>query len=758
MPSSITQISLAGGVLSPATYARVDLQKFGTAGKRMDNMFVHAEGGISNRAGTSFVHEVKDQTKESRLIPFQFNEEQAYGLEFGENYIRIIRNGGLVLEASKTITGVNQSNPTLVVSAGHGFLNGDEVFISGVAGMTPLNDRYFTISGVTATTFLLDGEDSSAYVPYAGGGTVARVYEVSTTYLESQLDELKFRQSNDVLFLVHQTHPPRKLSRSAHDSWTLTDIQFKPSIDAPTGTAVVATAGGGGKVNGYVVTAYNSNTGEESIASTRVEVANDFAVALDRNTFTWNAVTGATSYNIYKDEDHSLFLGFIGSSETQQFVDRNIAPDLSDVPVKTVRNPFDAPGNYPGAVGLHEQRIVYGNTNASPLTTEMSQTSQFDNFNISSPTRASDAVAFRLVTGQGNEIRHYRSFSEQLFIFTSGAVWNVKPGGDADGITPSSKKVSVETYLSSTDVPPLTIKENILMVSGKQNKGFQVSSLGYQLDADGYIGSDLTVLARHLFEGHTLDEWAYSEHPYKLILAKRDDGKMLCMTYLQEHQIFAWTLWETDGEFESLCNIPEGQEDVFYFIVKRTIDGVEKRYVERMHTRTFGAISDAYFVDCGLTYSGTATTTVSGLEHLEGKPVIVLADGNIVEGLTVSNGLITLPNEALEVHVGLSYRGLFESLPINRSAGSITDKKIVKEVTLRVNRTRGISAGTDENNLENYPSRSLEVWGGPAALKDDLITLPIPDDWGSDVSVITASHPGLPLTILSVTTNIDVGK
>jgi hypothetical protein len=393
----------------------------------------------------------------------------------------------------------------------------------------------------------------------------------------------------------------------------------------------------------------------------------------------------------------------------------------------------------------------------------MSQTGQYENMNVSSPSKDTDAVTFRIPGDEGNEIRHYRSFEDRLLIFTSGAVRNVRPGGDVDAITPSSKQLGVEDYIGATHVPPIIIKKNILMVSGQASQGFEVHSLGYNIQQDsgngGYVGSDMTVLARHLFEGHTIEEWAYTHRPYKLVCAVRSDGKMLVQTYLQEHQVFAWTLWETDGAFESVCAVPEGQEDVIYVIVKRTVNGSTARYIERLHTRSFADIEDAFFVDSGLTYEGGETTSISGLDHLEGEMVIALSDGNLVQGLTVTDGAITLPNAASKVHVGLPYTGYLKTLPLNVvNNGTMSKRKNVQSLAVRVLKTRGMYAGPSLSNLEEVPSRSNELWGNPAALRSEVIRIPISGEWKRDKYAHIVTEPGLPMTVLSIIPDLDAGN
>ncbi|MBL4861384.1 MAG: hypothetical protein JKX96_11245 [Acinetobacter sp.] len=150
-------------------------------------------------------------------------------------------------------------------------------------------------------------------------------------------------------------------------------------------------------------------------------------------------------------------------------------------------------------------------------------------------------------------------------------------------------------------------------------------------------------------------------------------------------------------------------------------------------------------------------TTVSGFDHLEGKTVIALADGHLMEGLVVTGGVVTLPDRFVKVHVGLSYQPLIESMPINAAAQTISKRKIVKAIVMRVLSTRGIFAGTKEDTLNEYPTRSNELWGDPAKAISTIVRIPISDDWRRDSSVIARANPGLPQTILSMVADTDVG-
>ncbi len=907
MARDLPQISFGGGIMSPATYARMDLQKFSTGVARADNYFVRSEGGISNRAGFEFIKETKDSANVSRLISFRFNEEQTYALEFGQLYMRVYQNGGIVLESNQNIIGATQANPVELTVTGHGYSTGDEVFVTSVVGMTELNSKFYTITVTGANTFTLDGIDGTAFTAYTSGGVSGRVYTVTMPYVADDLALLKFRQSNDVLYLTHPSYAPRKLTRTGAAAWTIEQIDFRPEQARPTGLSVSVNNTAESTTYKYQVTAVAEETSEESLLGTEAAkpisgatqadpvvvtvtshgYSNDDVIYIESvggmtelndreytianvatntfelvgvdgtgytaytsggsslrtatqvtngndstadNTISWTAAAGAASYSVYK-EDNGLF-GFIGSTESTSFTDDNIAADLEDTSPKW-RQPFDEANDYPSAPGLHEQRSVWGRTNNKPLNVFLSQTSQFENLNVSSPTKATDAVTVRLVTGEGNEVRHFRSFKDRLMIFTSGAIWSLRPGGDADAITPASKQLEVEEILPTTDTPPLVIKNNVLIISGEESKGFEVHSLGYELQTDAYVGSDLSVLAREEFEGYTISEWCYIHRPHRLVCAVRSDGKLLVMSYFQEHQVYAWTIWETDGLFESVAAVGEGQDDRLYAVIKRTVEGSDVRYVERLHLRPFDNIEDAFFVDAGLslditnaqtvtgatqsnpivvtvnghgysngdlvylsgiggmteidereftvnnvtantfellnedgtgyaayTSGGTAqlyTKTITGLDHIEGKAVVVLVDGNIEDELTVTNGSITTLNGGAKFHVGLPYTGTLQSLPLEVSVDSLSRNKLIQNVTTRVQDTRGLFIGPDLNEMEEYPSRSTERWGEAAATRSTVIKIPIKSDWDRDQGFFVQSEPGLPQTLLSWIPGVDFG-
>lgn len=273
--STLVQRSFSGGELAPALYARVDTTKYASGLRTCKNMLVMRHGGAQNRSGTEFICEVKDSSKTVRLIEFVYNSSQTYVLEFGDQYMRVIKDGVQQNLSSQNITGITKANPAVLTYSGSDtYANGDEVYIESVVGMTEVNGRWFKVANVDAgaNTFELnykDGTavDSSAFTTYSSGGTVAEVYQITTPYVEADLPALQFVQSADVVTIVHPTYAPRELSRTADTSWTLATITFDPEITGPTN--ISCSGGGAGSRDArYLVTAVNSLTGEESLVGT----------------------------------------------------------------------------------------------------------------------------------------------------------------------------------------------------------------------------------------------------------------------------------------------------------------------------------------------------------------------------------------------------------------------------------------------------------------------------------------------------------
>lgn len=610
--TTLSQRSFSGGEISPSLYSRVDTVKYATGLRTCRNFFVLRHGGAANRPGTQFIGEVKNSNNSVRLVPFVFNADQTYVLEFGDLYIRIIRNGAYVLETATTITGISKAATAVVTSASHGYSNGDEVYISGVVGMTEVNGRNFVVGNVAANTyelFYLSGApvDSLLFGTYTSGGTAEEVYTVASPYVEADLPDLRYVQSADVVTIVHKSYAPRELTRTGHASWTLSSISFVPDIGTPAG---LTNNGAVGSTYKWKVTAVAAETYEESLPSSQTTSSTTPAVGTPV-TLDWTDVTGAVEYNVYRDDTGNGIFGFVGTASASTFIDIGVAPDYTDAPPVS-RTVFASSGNYPGTVAYAQQRLMFGASTNDPEKVWGSRIGIFHNFTVSSPIQDDDSLIFTMAGRQVNEIKHLVDLGKLVILTTSGE-WLV--GGNAAGIiTPTEINPKQQAYNGSSDLTPIVAGSNSLYV---QARGSICRDLIFDYQVDGYRGNDLTIFSSHLFDNFELLDWTYQQIPHSIAWVVRDEGTLLGLTYIREQQIFAWHRHDFDGTVENVCAVPEGLEDSLYMVVNRTIDGRQVRYVERMYTRSIDDIVDSVFLDSALTYDGrntddSITMTLSG--------------------------------------------------------------------------------------------------------------------------------------------------
>lgn len=616
MPAEILQASFAKGELQPRIRYRPDLQPWHVGLRRAKNSITMIEGGQMNRPGLEVVAQVRDSTVQSRLIPFEFNtsSQQNYILEFGTNSFRVIMNGGIVLKTAGTaITSITQANPAVVTSAAHGNANGDIVYLFGVGGMTNLNGKFFKVANVTTNTFelqTLDGVpiNSTSFPAYTTGGTTTAEYTAAHPWAPADFRLLKFTQDKDTMFMAHPSYDPRRLTRAGHANWSVTSVAFTPATPTP-GTVTLSGAGatGGTTTWQYKVTAVDNLSLEESNTSAIAQTTTGKAAltTTDKITLTIPAVVGAGSYNIYKFSN-GLF-GFIGTTQTTTFDDTGIAPDTSDAPPEA-KNPFANAGDKPGTVEFHEQRLTWARSNNNSNRWWASQSAQYTNMNTSTPGAKGDAITMSIAARKAQEIRHIVSVADLLLLTVSG-VWRVVPADDSGFLAyDNTKPVNQADKCGSSHVPPLVVGAEVLYI---QDQTASVRSLDYKLENNKYNPTDISIFSRHLLKKRQIVAWAYASIPNYIAMAVTDDGLVLCCTYLKDQEVLAWTWWQTDGKFKDVAVIQEDTEDAAYFLVERTVGGVKKQFVERLHSRTFNHVEDAFFLDCGATFDAwnkTATT------------------------------------------------------------------------------------------------------------------------------------------------------
>lgn len=617
MSNNVIKTAFSSGELSTAFNARVDLPAYRMGAALMRNFYVDYKGGTSNRPGTEFGVRARYSNKPTRLIPFEFSSLQNYILEFGDYYLRIIYDNGHVLENAKTVTGYTNAVPGVFTVPGSGFVNGDQVVVTTDTVDNPLNNQNYFVANIAGNDFELKDWNgnlvNTAGFPSFSAATMSRVYTVASPYAAADLALLKFVQSADVMTLTHPSYPPYNLSRLGVLNWAFAAITIGAAILPPAVMLAVANPSTPGTAGyAYVVTSVNDK-GEESVASAPffLDLAINIQSASGAILLSWGTVFGAVAYNVYKaliNPQGSVApgsqFGYMGTFTGTSAVDGNIVPDFTISP-PIARNPFT--GNNPATVTYFQQRRVFAGSLSQPQTFWMSRPGQFENFDISSPVVASDALTGTLVSRQVNQIKHMIAMPGGLIVLTSGGAWQISGGTSNAPVTPFSIVATPQAYNGCSDVAPIPVNYDIIFV---QQKGTVVRDLSYDFYKNIYTGADISIFADHLFAGYSIVDWAYAEEPHKIIWVVRDDGKFLSLTYLSAQnsnpadpgsKISGWAQHWTQGRVKSIATIQEGLENAVYMVVERYLQGQSVACIERMHSRLmpYGA-EDAWFVDSGL--------------------------------------------------------------------------------------------------------------------------------------------------------------
>ena len=415
----------------------------------------------------------------------------------------------------------------------------------------------------------------------------------------------------------------------------------------------------------------------------------------------------------------------------------------------------DSVGDNPGAVSYFEQRRWFGGTYTRPNNLWATRPGTESDMSYSLPSQDDDRIAVRVAAREANRILHIVPLA-QLMLLTGAAEWRVSPL-NSDAITPASMSVRPQSYVGASNVQPLVIGSSMIYGAGR---GGHLRELGYNYEAGGYISGDVCLRAPHLFDNKTIVDLAYSKAPSPVVWAVSSSGKMIAMTYVPEQQVGGFSTIETKGTIESVCVVAEGDEDIVYVEVLRTMNGQTVRFVERMVERRYTELKECVFVDCAGTYRGEARTEIAGLSWLEGETVNILADGAVEPPQVVKNGKITLTYPAEVVHVGLPFMADMKTLPVamalqDGSYGS-GHKKNVREVFFRVVNSSGTQAGPSFDKLAEYPARSTEFAGSAPDPITDEVGFQIQPQWSQGGQVCVRQKYPLPLRIVSMTTVLEL--
>ena len=379
--------------------------------------------------------------------------------------------------------------------------------------------------------------------------------------------------------------------------------------------------------------------------------------------------------------------------------------------------------NRPSVVSFFEQRLVFGNTNNNPQTLFFSKNGDYDNFTTG--TGDDDALIYTIASNQVNAIR-FLSATRVLTIGTSGGEYVLTSTNDGP-VTPTTTLIRKYSNYGTATVEPVQVADVTLFVQRGARKIREFKFVG-DVNTGGYQAPDMTILAEHVTKGG-ITQTAYQQEPDSIVWCIRADGTLLGMTYRREEEVVAWhkhiiggtSTASSNGQaiVESIATLPtDSGEDELFMVVKRTINSVTKRYVEKLKPFDFGGVSTAaHFVDSGLSYSGSSTTTLSGIHHLRGQTVNVLANGSshpdvAVSSFTADKGRITLNFGVTTAAVGLGFTSAMQTLRIEAGSVDGTSQgkpKRIHGITLRLFETVGIEVGNNSTDVDRIPFRDSSM-------------------------------------------------
>ena len=568
----------------------------------------------------------------------------------------------------------------------------------------------------------------------SGGSAV----EIATPYLTAELFDIKFAQSADVMYIVHPNHAARKLSRTSHINWTLTQIDFtKGPMQDPNTTTTTLNPG---------QTAVGTGVSLVASATTGINSGSGFASTdVGRFVFLHGGYAKITGFTNTTNVTIEILTTLSASTATENWR----------------LGAFSNTTGHPSTVTFFEQRLVFAGTTEQPQTVFFSKSGDYENMdaNIGGTIADSDAIIYTIASNQVNAIR-FMTATRTLIIGTAGGEFSVSGGGSDVAITPTNILIKKQSNHGAANLDALAVGNVTLFMQRARRK---MRELAYNFDVDGYIAPDMTILAEHITEGG-ITQMAYQQEPNQIIWLVRGDGELVGFTYQREQQVTAWHRHIFGGAFgsgkavcESVAVIPtDDTEYEVYVIIKRTINGATKRYIEVLNTFDFTNTDNTTFnfLDSQLDYNGSATTTISGLSHLEGQTVSILADGATHADKVVSSGSISLDRSSTKVKVGLSYTSLLQTMRIDAGARDGTSQsktKRIYEITIRLFESVGVEVGPDLNNLERIPFRSSAnaMNQGITPFTGDK-EVEFRGNYETDGFVFVRQTQPLPLTILSL--------
>jgi hypothetical protein len=818
----VRQTNFSAGELDPQLQGRTDLPIYGSGLRTCLNFIITKSGAAMSRPGSTFVAECKVLEEAAadiparpvRLVPFVAGDEASCVLEFGDHYIRFHSLGRTVesppgtayeLTAYTDADGVAQALPfeasTLeqlrfaqvgdVLTLAHALYPAIELRRRSATDWEAVEVSFARYEPWFRDVDLPTGHQrTTGFALVDGTGTSPDAHPLPSQDSDHPEQEWQWMVTAIVRELatgvLYETKGDLIVEQFS------TPLNTDPNVDGDDYDTTVAPL----DTNMWALYA------DQPITLRR---AHSLFFPTTPAGFDTAAIV---AYNIYRGRG-GLF-GFVGQTKTREFLDVGSSPDYAVQPPLGT-NPFEVQTTVgvadptietmrPRTVAFFEQRRVWGGAGVVGNVTLQqrgvlfcSATGDYRNHDSRLAQHVSgEALVFEFAAQKREDIVHIVT-RDRLVVLTGASAWTFG-GSPPAPLDFDSVDARITDDVGATDVVPLVVDGAVLFI---RKKGSGARALIPQASDTPYQGADISTIARHLFVGknRTVVDWAYAEDPWGVIWAVRSDGKMLSLTFDREQKMAAWSRHETDGSFEAVCSVPEGEEDAVYVVVTRTIAGETRRFIERLTSRvrrvleadaaptftTTPEITDTdslyptdVCLDCAFTYVGPVTATISDpkLLNLLGESVYVIARGSPVLGPYVvfddggGNGSVDIDFDELPAtnavddanapiwvaHVGLGYTCDLETLAIRGPATA--QQKTIKDVAFELDNARGVQTGQDFDNLDNWEQRTTADAYNPISAESTLLYVTPRNAWDKDARACLRQSLPLPVTVVGITRGV----